>query len=78
MIFWKPIQEGNFKIYLDQKSLFLKLGLKNTLEDREVEHHFSGGLSKRLTLKFSWQPPNFMTFFNQQDFRLGGKGTRFS
>jgi len=38
----------------------------------EVEHDFSGGLSKRVTLKFSWQPPNFMTFFNPQDFRLGG------
>ena len=38
----------------------------------EVEHDFSGGLSKRVTLKFSSQPPNFMTFFDPQDFRLGG------
>ena len=43
-----------------------------SLENVEVEHDFSGGLSKRVTLKFSWQPPNFMTFFNPQDFRLGG------
>ena len=31
----------------------------------------------RVTLKFSWQLPNFMTIFNPQDFRLGGEGTRF-
>ena len=38
----------------------------------EVEHDFSKGLSKRVTLKFSWQPPNFITFFNPHNFRLGG------
>ena len=43
----------------------------------EVELDSLGGLSKRVTLKFSWQPPNFMTIFNPQDFRLGGEGTRF-
>ena len=48
-----------------------------SLENVEVEHDFSGGPSKRVTLKFSWQAPNFMTFFNPQDFTLGGKDTRF-
>ena len=59
-----------------QGNLFRNVGEKIckeiSLENVEVEHDFSGGLSKRVTLKFSWQPPNFMTFFNPQDFRLGG------
>ena len=42
----------------------------------EVEHDFLGGLSKRVTLKFSWQPSNFINFFYPQDFRLGGIGLR--
>ena len=64
-----------------QGNLFTNVGEKIfkeiSMENVEVEHDFSGGLSKRVTLKLSWQPPNFMTFFNPQDFRLGGKGTRF-
>ena len=42
----------------------------------EVEHDFFEGLSKRVTLKFSWQPSNFINFFNPQNFRLGGIGLR--
>ena len=44
----------------------------------EVEHDFFEGLSKRVTLKFSWQPANFMTFSTHKilDY-LGEKGTRF-
>ena len=38
----------------------------------EVEHDFSEGLSKRVTLIFFWQPLNFIEFLNPQDFRLGG------
>ena len=59
-----------------QGNLFRNVGEKIckeiSLENVEVEHDFSGGLSKRVTLKFCWQPPNFITFFNPQDFRLGG------
>ena len=53
----------------------MKLGrgranFKNTLEDREVEHHFSGGLSKRVTLKFSWKHSNFIEFRIPYDFAV--------
>ena len=34
----------------------------------EVEHDFSGGLSKRVTLKFFWQLPNLTRIGKPYDF----------
>ena len=36
----------------------------------EVEHDFFGGLSKRVTLKFSWQPSNLTRIGNPYDFAI--------
>ena len=36
----------------------------------EVERDFFGGLSKRVTLKFSWQPSNFIEFRIPYDFAI--------
>ena len=71
---------------LARNSMLTLFGLDSVCSDRnsrtfqikgirlkiEVEHDFSGSLSQRVTLKFFWQHPNFMAFFNPQGFRLGG------
>ena len=36
----------------------------------EVEHDFFGGLSNRVTLKFSWKPSNFIEFRIPYDFAI--------
>ena len=41
-----------------------------SLENVKVEHDFSGGLSKRVTLKFFWQPPNLTRIGNPYDFGI--------
>ena len=41
-----------------------------SLENLEVEHDFSGGLSNRVTLKFSWKPSNFIEFRIPYDFAI--------
>ena len=57
-----------------QGNLFRNVGEKIckeiSLENVEVEHDFSGGLSKRVTLKFSWQPPNLTRIGNPYDFAI--------
>ena len=41
-----------------------------SLENCEVEHDFSGGLSKSVTLKLSWQPSNLTKLLNTYDFAV--------
>ena len=57
-----------------QGNLFRNVGEKIlkeiSLENVEVEHDFSGGLSKRVTLKFSWQPSNLTRIGNPYDFAI--------
>ena len=57
-----------------QGNLFRNVGEKIckeiSLENVEVEHDFSGGLSKRVTLKFSGQPSNFIEFRILYDFAI--------
>ena len=57
-----------------QGNLFRNVGekilIEISLENLEVEHDFSGGLSKRVTLKFSWQPPNLTRIGNPYDFAV--------
>ena len=40
------------------------------MENWEVEHDFSEGLSKRVTLKFSWKFSNFIEFRIPYDFAV--------
>ena len=57
-----------------QGNLFRTVGEKIlkeiSLENVKVEHDFSGGLSKRVTLKFFWQPPNLTRIGNPYDFAI--------
>ena len=57
-----------------QGNLFRNVGEKIckeiSLENVEVEHDFFGGLSKRVTLKFSWQPSNLTRIGNPYDFAI--------
>jgi len=57
-----------------QGNLFRNVGEKIckeiSLENVEVEHDFFGGLSKRVTLKFSWHPSNFIEFRIPYDFAI--------
>ena len=57
-----------------QGNLFRNVGEKIckeiSLENVEVEHDFFGGLSKRVTLNFSWQPPNLTRIGNPYDFAV--------
>ena len=55
-----------------QGNLFRNVGekfiIEISLENVEVEHDFSEGLSNRVTLKFSWKPSNFIEFRIPYDF----------
>ena len=57
-----------------QGNLFRNVGekfiIEISLENVEVEHDFSEGLSNRVTLKFSWQPPNLTGIGNPYDFAI--------
>ena len=73
MIFLRPLQEGNFILKLS--IMILKFSRREilkeiSLENVEVEHDFSEGLSKRVTLKFSWQPSNLTRIGNPYDFAI--------
>ena len=41
-----------------------------SLENVEVEHDFSEGLSKRVTLIFFWKPPNLTGIGKPYDFAI--------
>ena len=45
-----------------------KISIEISVENVEVEHDFSGGLSKRVTLKFFWKHSNFIEFRIPYDF----------
>ena len=55
-----------------QGNLFRNVGekilIEISLENVEVEHDFSEGLSKRVTLIFFWKPSNFIEFRIPYDF----------
>ena len=73
MIFLRPLQEGNFILKLS--IMILKFSRREilkeiSLENVEVEHDFSEGLSKRVTLKFFWKPSNFIEFRIPYDFAI--------
>ena len=57
-----------------QGNLFRNVGekfiIEISLENVEVEHDFSEGLPNRVTLKFSWQPPNLTRIGNPYDFAI--------
>ena len=57
-----------------QGNLFRNVGekfiIEISLENVEVEHDFSEGLFNRVTLKFSWQPPNLTRIGNPYDFAI--------